>query len=141
MKNKDKINQRAKKESAVKKLVIQIPAYNEAENISRTLDDIPRQYEGIDEVQVVVIDDGSTDGTARVALEHGADAVIRHRRNRGLSRAFITGIQFALALGADIIVNTDADNQYPGSDIQRLIQPILDDSADLVIGEDRKSVV
>jgi len=123
------------KESALKKLVIQIPAYNEAENISRTLDDIPRQYEGIDEVQVVVIDDGSTDGTARVALEHGADAVIRHRRNRGLSRAFITGIQFALALGADIIVNTDADNQYPGSDIQRLIQPILDDSADLVIGD------
>jgi len=119
----------------VKKLVIQIPAYNEAENIAGTLADIPRHYEGIDEVQVVVIDDGSTDGTARAALANGADAVIRHRRNRGLSRAFISGIQFALALGADIIVNTDADNQYPGSEIQRLIQPILEDSADLVIGD------
>ena len=119
----------------MKKLVIQIPAYNEAENIAGTLADIPRRYEGIDEVQVIVIDDGSTDGTARVALENGADAVIRHRRNRGLSRAFISGIQFALALGADIIVNTDADNQYPGNEIQRLIQPILNDSADLVIGD------
>ena len=123
------------KESALKKLVIQIPAYNEAENISGTLADIPRSFEGVDEVHVIVIDDGSTDGTARVALENGADAVIRHRRNRGLSRAFISGIQFALALGADIIVNTDADNQYPGNEIQRLIQPILDDSADLVIGD------
>jgi len=82
-----------------------------------------------------VIDDGSDDGTAKVALEHGADYVLRHRRNRGLSRAFIDGIQFGLALGADIIVNTDADNQYPGQQIEKLIQPLLEDKADLVIGD------
>lgn len=117
------------------KLVIQIPAYNEALTLPTVLSELPREYMGIDEVQVVVIDDGSTDGTAQVALDHGADVVIRHRTNRGLSRAFISGIQLCLALGADVIVNTDADNQYPGSEIQRLIQPIISGSADLVIGD------
>ncbi len=117
------------------KLVIQIPAYNEAQTLPEVLAEIPRQYEGVDEVMVLVIDDGSTDGTARVALEHGADMVIRHRRNRGLSRAFISGIQLALALGADLIVNTDADNQYPGSEIPRLIKPVLRGEADMVIGD------
>lgn len=119
----------------MKKLVIQIPAYNEAQTLPEVLSDLPKQLEGIDIVQVIVIDDGSTDGTAQVALEHGADFVLRHRSNRGLSKAFISGIQFALALGADIIVNTDADHQYPGEEIRRLIQPILDGSADLVIGD------
>ncbi len=117
------------------KLVIQIPAYNEAEHLPVVLAELPRQLPGIDEILVVVIDDGSDDGTAKVALEYGADFVMRHRRNRGLSKAFIDGIQFGLALGADIIVNTDADNQYPGSQIDKLIQPILEDEADLVIGD------
>jgi len=117
------------------KLVVQIPAYNESGNLPVVLAEIPRQVDGVDEVIVLVIDDGSTDSTARVALENGADYVLRHRRNRGLSRAFISGVQFALALGADIIVNTDADNQYPGSEIGSLIAPILADQADMVIGD------
>jgi len=117
------------------KLVIQIPAYNEAEHLPVVLAELPRQLPGIDEILVVVIDDGSDDGTANVALEHGADYVLRHRCNRGLSKAFIDGIQFGLALGADIIVNTDADNQYPGQQIEKLIQPLLEDEADLVIGD------
>ena len=117
------------------KLVVQIPAYNEAGHLPVVLSEIPRQIPGVDEVIVLVIDDGSTDTTAKVALENGADYVLRHRRNRGLSRAFISGVQFALALGADIIVNTDADNQYPGSEISKLIAPILADQADMVIGD------
>jgi len=88
-----------------------------------------------DQDELIISDDGSTDGTAQVALEHGADYVLRHRSNRGLSKAFISGIQFALALGADIIVNTDADHQYPGKEIEHLIQPILAGEADLVIGD------
>ena len=119
----------------MKKLIIQIPAYNEAETLPKVLDDLPRQLEGLESIQIIVIDDGSTDNTAQVALEHGADFVLRHRNNLGLSKAFISGIQFALALGADIIVNTDADHQYPGSEIQALIQPILAESADLAIGD------
>ena len=119
----------------IMKLVVQIPAYNESGNLPVVLSEIPRQIPGVDEVIVLVIDDGSTDNTAKVALENGADYVLRHRRNRGLSRAFISGVQFALALGADIIVNTDADNQYPGSEIIKLIAPILADQADMVIGD------
>jgi len=119
----------------IMKLVVQIPAYNEAGQLPVVLSEIPRQFSGVDEVVVLVIDDGSTDNTSKVALENGADYVLRHRRNRGLSRAFISGVQFALALGADIIVNTDADNQYPGSEISKLIAPILADQADLVIGD------
>ena len=117
------------------KLVIQIPALNEAATLPTVLSEIPRKIESIDEVQVIVIDDGSTDGTANIAIANGADAVIRHRSTRGLSRSFISGIQFALALGADIIVNTDGDNQYPGTSIQDLVKPILDDKADMVIGD------
>ena len=117
------------------KLVIQIPAYNEAKTIALTLAELPRRIDGVDDIQVVVIDDGSTDATAQTALANGADYVIRHRKNRGLSRAFMDGIQFSLALGADVIVNTDADNQYPGSDIPELIHPILKRSHDLVIGD------
>ncbi|MEA4812722.1 MAG: glycosyltransferase family 2 protein [Anaerolineaceae bacterium] len=117
------------------KLVIQIPALNEAATLPSVLSEIPREIPGVDEILVIVIDDGSSDGTANIALTNGADAVIRHRSTRGLSRAFITGIQFALALGADIIVNTDGDNQYPGASIPELIRPILADEADLVIGD------
>jgi len=117
------------------KLAIQIPAYNEAEHLPAVLAELPRQLPGVEEIVVVVVDDGSTDGTAQTALEHGADFVLQHRRNRGLSRAFIDGIQFCLALGADIIVNTDADNQYPGNQIGKLIEPLLQGRADLVIGD------
>ena len=117
------------------KLAIQIPAFNEAEYLPQVLSELPRQLAGVDQIWVVVIDDGSTDNTTRVALENGADFVLRHRKNRGLSKAFINGIQFCLALGADIIVNTDADNQYPGSQIGKLIEPLLQNRADLVIGD------
>lgn len=119
----------------IMKLAIQIPAFNEAEHLPAVLAELPRQLPGVDEIVVVVVDDGSTDGTSQVALEHGADFVLQHRRNRGLSKAFIDGIQFCLALGADIIVNTDADNQYPGSQISKLIEPLLRGRADLVIGD------
>jgi len=117
------------------KLVVQIPAFNEAGHLPVVLSEIPRQIPGVDKIVVLVIDDGSTDSTAQVALKNGADYVLRHRHNRGLSRAFISGVQFALALGADIIVNTDADNQYPGSEISKLVAPILADQADMVIGD------
>ncbi len=117
------------------RLVIQIPAYNEAKTLPIALAELPRQIEGVDDIKVVVIDDGSTDNTAQIALENGADYVLRHRQNRGLSRAFMDGIQFSLALGADVIVNTDADNQYPGTDIPDLIKPILNKTHDLVIGD------
>lgn len=117
------------------RLIIQIPAYNEIDSLPGTLDGLPRSLPGVDEIVVVVVDDGSTDGTAQAALDHGADYVLRHRRNRGLSKAFLDGIQLALALGADVIVNTDADHQYPGSEIENLIAPILDGSADLVVGD------
>lgn len=117
------------------KLAIQIPAFNEAEYLPQVLSELPRQLAGVDQIWVVVIDDGSTDNTTKVALENGADFVLRHRKNRGLSKAFINGIQFCLALGADIIVNTDADNQYPGSQIDKLIEPLLQNRADLVIGD------
>jgi glycosyltransferase involved in cell wall biosynthesis len=119
----------------IMKLAIQIPAYNEAEHLPAVLAELPRQLPGVEEIVVVVVDDGSTDNTAQTALEHGADYVLQHRRNRGLSKAFIDGVQFCLALGADIIVNTDADNQYPGSQIGKLIEPLLQGRADLVIGD------
>lgn len=117
------------------KLAIQIPAFNEADHLPKVLAELPRVLPGMEEIVIVVIDDGSSDQTAKVALEHGADFVLRHRKNRGLSKAFIDGIQFCLALGADIIVNTDADNQYPGGEIHKLIAPILANDADMVIGD------
>lgn len=119
----------------IMKLAIQIPAYNEAEHLPAVLAELPRQLPGVEEIIILVVDDGSTDGTSRVALEHSADYVLQHRENRGLSKAFIDGIQFCLALGADIIINTDADNQYPGSQIEKLIEPLLQGRADLVIGD------
>lgn len=117
------------------KLIIQIPCFNESQTIATTLAELPRQIEGIDEVVVLLIDDGSRDDTARVGLDAGADYVVQHPSNRGLAKAYITGIQTALGLGADIIVNTDADNQYPGYYITELIKPILEGKADIVIGD------
>ncbi len=116
-------------------LIIQIPCFNEETTIQQTLQDLPRQIDGIDKILVLIIDDGSTDRTAEISLISGADFVVQHPYNRGLAKAFMTGIQTSLALGADIIVNTDADNQYPGRYIPELIQPILAGNASLVIGD------
>ncbi|MCW5852521.1 MAG: glycosyltransferase family 2 protein [Anaerolineae bacterium] len=117
------------------RLIVQIPALNEADHLPRVLADIPRQIAGVDEVGVLVIDDGSTDGTAEVARACGADWVVRQRGNKGLAAAFQAGLDAALRLGADIIVHTDADGQYRGADIPALIAPILAGEADLVVGD------
>jgi len=117
------------------KLVIQIPCLNEAVSLPGAVADLPRAIPGVDSVELLVIDDGSTDGTADVARAHGVDHVIRLSQNRGLAAAFARGLQKALELGADIIVNTDGDQQYRGEDVPRLIQPILDGNADMVIGD------
>jgi glycosyltransferase involved in cell wall biosynthesis len=116
------------------KLIIQIPCLNEAATLGAALATLPRQLEGFDGVEWLVIDDGSSDGTAELARELGVDHVIRHPVNRGLATAFMTGIDAALHHGADVIVNTDADNQYEAADIPRLVQPILEHRADMVIG-------
>ncbi len=115
------------------KLVIQIPCLNEEETLPVTLRELPKRIEGVDEIAVLVIDDGSTDRTAEVAKEAGA-RVISFTANQGLSRAFAAGMDEALKMGADIIVNTDADNQYQGASIPDLVKPILEGRADMVIG-------
>ena len=117
------------------KLIIQIPCFNEEATLPATLADLPREVPGVDVVEWLVIDDGSSDRTAEVAREHGVDHVVQHRGNRGLAAAFLTGLDAALRQGADIVVNTDADNQYDGSCIPDLIRPILDDGVDMVVGE------
>lgn len=117
------------------KLVVQIPCYNEADTLPSVLADMPTSMPGIDEIEVLVIDDGSRDGTAEIAKLHGATRVVRHRGNRGLASTFLTGLETALEMGADVIVNTDGDHQYPGSSIADLVQPILAGDADLVIGD------
>lgn len=117
------------------KLIIQIPCLNEAATLPDTLAALPRAIEGVDTVEFLVIDDGSSDATAQVARQWGVHHVVSHRRNRGLAAAFRSGIDRALAEGADIIVNTDGDGQYEGEDIVALVRPILDGKADIVIGD------
>jgi glycosyltransferase involved in cell wall biosynthesis len=117
------------------KLIIQIPCYNEQETLAETVGDLPRQIPGVDSIEYLVIDDGSTDGTADVARELGIHHIVRFPQNRGLAKGYMAGIDACLRLGADIIVNTDADNQYCGEDIPKLIQPLLDGEADLVVGD------
>jgi len=117
------------------KLIIQIPCYNEEAMLGVTLAELPRQLPGVDVVEWLVIDDGSTDRTTEVAREAGANHVIRFTVNRGLARAFMAGLDFAVRAGADIIVNTDADNQYKAEDIPSLIAPILEGKAEIVVGE------
>jgi glycosyltransferase involved in cell wall biosynthesis len=117
------------------KLIIQIPCFNEEATLPGTLADLPREIEGIETVEWLVIDDGSTDRTVDIAREHGVDHIVRLTNNRGLAAAFQAGLDASLKLGADIVVNTDADNQYFGGDIPKLVGPILAGNADMVIGD------
>ena len=117
------------------KLIIQIPCYNEEQTLPLTVADLPASLPGVDAVEYLIIDDGSSDRTIEVAQALGIHHIIRHQHNRGLAAAFQTGIEAALAAGADIIVNTDGDNQYAGADIGKLVEPILTGQADIVVGD------
>jgi len=117
------------------KLIIQIPCYNEETTLPQTVRDLPRALPGVDEVEYLVVDDGSTDRTAEVARELGVHHIVRLRQHCGLASAFVVGLETALRAGADVVVNTDADNQYWGEDVARLIQPILEGQADIVVGD------
>jgi glycosyltransferase involved in cell wall biosynthesis len=116
------------------KLIIQIPCLNEQDTLPTTLADLPREVPGFDEVEWLVIDDGSTDATIEVARAHGVDHIVRLTNNKGLATAFQAGLDAALKLGADVVVNTDADNQYDGRDIPKLVEPIVAGRADMVVG-------
>ena len=117
------------------KLIIQIPCYNEAETLQVALDHLPRQIDGVDEIEVLIINDGSKDDTVQVARDWGVNHIVSFKQNKGLAKGFMAGIDACLHLGADIIVNTDADDQYCGEDIAKLVEPILKEKADIVIGE------
>jgi glycosyltransferase involved in cell wall biosynthesis len=116
------------------KLIIQIPCYNEAETLPVALSALPREVPGFDAVEWLIIDDGSTDETVKVAQENGVNHIVRHARNQGLARGFLTGLEACLQHAADVVVNTDADNQYCAADIPALTTPILEGKADIVVG-------
>ena len=116
------------------KLIIQIPCYNEAETLEIALNDLPKKIDGIDEIEYLIINDGSVDNTVEVAKKWGVNYVVNFRRNKGLAKGFMAGIDACLRNGADIIVNTDADNQYCGEDIETIVRPILEGKTDIVIG-------
>jgi len=117
------------------KLIIQIPCKDEAEQLPATLGDLPRELTGFDEVEWLVIDDGSTDETIEVARANGVDHIVKLTNNKGLAMAFQAGLDACLKLGADVIVNTDADNQYHGGDVAKLVSPIIEGRADMVVGD------
>lgn len=117
------------------KVIIQIPCFNEEETLPVTLSELPRSLPGVDVVEWLVIDDGSRDRTVEVAREHGVDHIVSLPRNQGLARAFVRGLEASVRAGADIVVNTDADNQYFAGDIPRLVKPILSGEAEIVVGE------
>jgi len=119
------------------KLIIQVPALNEETHIAKTISELPEHIEGIDEIKILVINDGSSDRTVDVARDAGADYIVNFSKTQGLARAFQAGLDASLQLGADIIVNTDADNQYYGKDIKKLVRPILIKEADIVVGDRR----
>ena len=117
------------------KLIIQIPCYNEEETLELAYNDLPRHIDGIDTIEYLIINDGSRDNTVARARELGFHHIVSFKCNKGLAKGFMAGIDACLHLGADIIVNTDADNQYCGADIEKIVRPILDEKADIVIGE------
>ena len=117
------------------KLIIQIPCFNEAETLEIALNDLPKKIDGIDEIEYLIINDGSKDNTVEVAKNWGVNYVVSFKQNKGLAKGFMAGLDACLRNGADIIVNTDADNQYVGADIEKLVRPILNGEADIVIGE------
>ena len=117
------------------KLIVQIPCFNEEATLATTVAEIPRDLPGVDVVEVLIVDDGSSDRTMAVAREAGVNHIVTHRANFGLAQAFATGLDASLKLGADLIVNTDADNQYQGADIESLVAPLLAGEADIVIGD------
>lgn len=117
------------------KLIIQVPCYNEAETLEIALNDLPKHIDGIDEIEYLIINDGSKDDTVEVAKKWGVNYVVNFKQNKGLAKGFMAGLDACLRNGADIIVNTDADNQYCGEDIEKLVRPILNGEADMVIGE------
>lgn len=117
------------------KLIIQIPCLNEEQTLGPTIDDLPREITGVDVIEYLIIDDGSSDKTVEVAKKSGVHHIARHTRNKGLATAFRTGLEACLRLGADIIVNTDADNQYQAKDIEKLVRPVLEKKADIVVGD------
>lgn len=126
---------------ARRKLIIQIPCYNEERSLPETLHALPRHLPGVDELEWLIVDDGSTDRTSEVARQLGVDHIVRHTSNQGLASAFATGLDASLRLGADIIVNTDADNQYDARDIPVLLQPILRGEAEMVVGDRRTDTI
>jgi len=119
------------------KLIIQIPCYNEEATLPLTIVDLPKQIDGIDKIETLIINDGSKDRTLEIAKQVGVNHIVNFKRNKGLAKAFEAGLEEALKQGADIIVNTDADNQYFGGDIEKLVRPIIDGEADVVIGDRR----